>query len=139
MATVNRTVATLRIGGDSLDPATVSRLLGKEPTSSQVKGQELIGRNTGHVRVAKTGMWRLESADQLPGDLDAQIQELLAQLTPDLSIWRDLSSLHSIDLFCGLFMLQGNAGLTLSPESLSALGSRGIELGLDIYGELKDA
>jgi hypothetical protein len=64
MATVNRTVATLRIGGDSLDPATISRMLGKLPTSSQVKGQEL--------------------------------------------------------------------------ESLGALGSRGIELSLDIYGELDD-
>ena len=139
MGTVNRTVATLRIGGDALDPASISRMLGHEPTSSQVKGEELIGAKTGRVRIAKTGLWLLEASDQVPGDLDAQVEEVLSRLTPDLSVWRDISTHHSIDLFCGLFLLQGNEGLSISAKSLNALGIRGIELGLDIYGELKDA
>lgn len=139
MATVNRTVATLRIGGDALDPASISRMLGHEPTSAQVKCEEVIGPKTGQVRIAKTGMWRLDASDQVPGNLDAQVEEILGRLTPDLSVWRDISAHHSIDLFCGLFMLQGNEGLSISPTSLSALRSRGIEFGLDIYGELKDA
>jgi hypothetical protein len=59
-------------------------------------------------------MWILEASDQVPGDLDAQVEEILARLTPDLSVWRDISANHSIDLFCGLFMLQGNEGLSIS-------------------------
>jgi hypothetical protein len=139
MATIDRTVATLRIAGDTLDPADVTRALGCDPTSAQVKGQELVGAKTGRVRIARIGMWRLEARDQQPGNLNAQIQEILGRLTHDLSVWRDIASRHSIDLFCGLFMLNGNEGLSISPDSMSALGSRGIELGLDIYGELKEA
>ena len=65
--------------------------------------------------------------------MNGQILEILSQVTTDLAIWRSLASRFQIDLFCGLFLRTGNEGLTLSPESLYALGTRGIEMGLDIY------
>ena len=49
-------------------------------------------------------------------------------------MWRSITERYGIDLFCGLFMRVGNEGLSLSPQSLAALGRRQIELGLDIYG-----
>jgi hypothetical protein len=78
-------------------------------------------------------MWRLEAADCEPENLDGQIRELLEETNRDLKVWRTLSSRYEIDLFCGLFMAEGIEGLTLSSDSLTALGERGIEIGFDIY------
>jgi len=79
-------------------------------------------------------MWRIEASDKEPEDLDSQIGELLGKLTGDLSVWKSIAAKYEVDLFCGLFMDKGNEGMSLSPKSLAALGARGIELGLDVYG-----
>jgi Domain of unknown function (DUF4279) len=133
MATVRRSVATLRVSGDALQPEKITQALGHEPSSAQTKGETLIGKKTGVSRVARFGMWRLEATEQEPADLDAQVAEILSKLTQDLDVWRSITSAYTTDLFCGLFMDQTNEGLDLSSASLAALGSRGIELGLDIY------
>jgi hypothetical protein len=79
-------------------------------------------------------MWSLECADQEPQNVDKQIEELLGKLTSDMEIWQALSKRYRVDFFCGLFMDSGNEGLTISADSLAALGERGIELALDVYG-----
>ena len=134
MAHLDRTVATLRIAGDDLQPAEISALLGHAASKQHVKGEVFVGKVTGRSRVAKTGMWRLEATDAVPEDLDGQIAELLGKLTGNLAAWSQISKKYEIDLFCGLFMKVSNEGLSISAESLKALGERGIELSLDIYG-----
>lgn len=134
MAHLKRTVATLRIMGDDLRPDEITRMLGCEPTFSQIKGEELIGRKTGFVRIAKFGMWQLQATDREPGNLDEQIEELLDKLSGSVDNWNDISNKFEIDLFCGLFLARSNEGLSISPKSLAALGGRSIELDLDIYG-----
>ena len=134
MAQVHKSRVTLRIMGDDLIPEEITRLLGAPPTHAQVKGEKIIGRKTGTVRTAKSGMWRLCASDREPEDLDNQVNELLSQLTNDLSVWIDIGKRYKIDLFCGFFMKSSNEGLTLSAQSLAALGNRGIEAGFDIYG-----
>lgn len=79
-------------------------------------------------------MWARDAAETVPADLDAQVDELLAQLTPDLRIWHELANRFEVDLFCGWFMSRLNEGLQISPRTLLALGERRIVLGLDIYG-----
>ena len=138
MAQVHQSVATLRIMGDDLDPTEITKALGCEPTEGQRKGDVLVGRDTGIERIAKFGKWHLDASDQEPEDLDGQISELLRRLTPSLDVWKFLGTRYRIDLFCGLFMQQTNEGLVLSPESLKALGERGIELGLDIYSPTRE-
>lgn len=138
MAHLERAVATLRFSGDDLDPDEVSRRLGAQPTHSQRNGQE-FPLKSGGTRVAKFGQWRLAAFDTEPEDLDRQVQELLALLTDDLAVWRDLSAKYSIDLFCGWFMGSSNEGVTISPRTLQQLGERGIELAVDIYGPEADA
>jgi len=54
-------------------------------------------------------------------------------LTEDLNVWREITGKYQADLFCGLFMRRGIEGLSLSAESLVALGSRGILMELDLY------
>lgn len=62
-----------------------------------------------------------------------RFKRFFSQATGDLAVWQSVAKYHA-DLFCGLFMRVGNEGLTISSQSLAALGARGIEMGLDIYG-----
>ena len=132
MGVIDHSIATLRFFGDDLVPDEITALLGASPTVSYHKDQELVGSKTGTVRIAKTGSWRLSAARREPEDLEAQILEILGQLTQDLSVWESLSR-YQPDLFCGLFMGSSNDGLPLSAKALLSLGQRGIALGLDIY------
>ena len=133
MAHVQKSVVTLRIGGDDLVPDEITKFLGSSPTAAETKGEKIVGRKTGHVRIAKMGSWRLHAKDREPEDMDGQIQELLGQVTSDLTIWKSIGEKYQIDLFCGIFLGGSNEGMTLSAASLAALGERGIEMGLDIY------
>lgn len=134
MAQLHHSVATLRIFGDDLLPEEITELLGCEPTESYAKGQIVRASKTCREYVKQKGMWRLEATDREPEDLDQQVAELLGKLTDDLNVWISLSEQFSLDLFCGLFMEKNNEGVSISAESLLALGQRRIELGLDIYG-----
>ncbi|WP_234082895.1 DUF4279 domain-containing protein [Azonexus sp. R2A61] len=131
MAHLARSVASLRIAGDELVPEEVSLLLGAQPTHAQRKGQELPSK--AGVRIASFGHWRLHAIETEPENLDAQVAEILGQLTSNLDVWQSLTSRYRVDLFCGWFMEGSNEGVCISPLTLQALGERGIELGLDIY------
>lgn len=133
MAVVSKTKATLRIIGDDLLPEDVTNSLGGFPTHCQAKDQEVV-RKSGNVRIAKSGLWALSATEQEPGDLDAQVSEILDQLTDNLDAWQKLSDNYRIDLYCGIFLDRSMEGLSLSSESLLKLGERNILLGFDIYG-----
>jgi len=133
MAAVQRSTACLRISGDDLDPADITRELGCAPTFAQLKGERIVGSVTGSVRIARCGMWRLHAAPREPEDLDGQIEELLSKLSDNIAVWAAIAEVSKIDLFCGLFMRESNEGLSLSCRSMAALGARQIELGLDVY------
>jgi hypothetical protein len=113
-------------------------MLGASPTEGQCKGQELRGASD-ILRIAKFGMWRLRASETSPADLDSQVQEILAQLSQDISVWNQLASQYDRDLFCGWFMEKENEGLGISASTLRELGARGIELSLDIYSGDKDS
>ena len=138
MGPLARSVATLRIRGDDLDPEKVSALLQAQPTHAQRKG-DVIPMKSGLTRTAMFGHWRLEASTKEPENVNQQIAELLSKLTQDLQVWHDLSQRFQMDLFCGWFMKESNEGVSISAASLSALGQRGIELGLDIYAPDTDA
>ena len=74
MAEVSATRATLRVIGDNLEPEVISELLGCNPTSASRMG-ETVGRK--HTRIARTGGWSLEASARCPGNLEAQINEIL--------------------------------------------------------------
>ena len=133
MAVISRTKASLRIMSDELVPDEITKLLGALPTFEQVRGEVLVGKNTGTKREAKFGMWNLRAKVAEPGDLEGQIFEILNKLEKDIDVWKEITSSHRANMFCGLFMRDSNEGFMLSPKALSALGERNIELDLDIY------
>jgi len=112
---VDRSKLTLRVMCDSSEVQAVSELLGCES------------------EVAKHG-WRLSAPALEPANLDVQVQEIFSKLTADLHVWRQVCSKYKVDLFCGLFLERPNRGISLSPETMAQVSSRGISLGFDIYG-----
>lgn len=79
-------------------------------------------------------MWHLRAKETKPENLDWQVSELLGLVTSDLSVWSSIAARFRVDLFCGWFMGSGNEGVAISPETMVALGQRGIQLSIDIYG-----
>ena len=136
MAHLHRSVASLRICGDKLNPDEISRLLGGVPTLSFRKGEVKKSKFKDIVR--KSGAWMLDATDRKPENLDAQVDEILGQLTQDLTVWALLSNDYRIDLFCGFFMEKTDEGVEISVKTLKALGERRIKLGFCIYAPLKD-
>jgi len=131
MPEIARTTVRLRIFGDALDPDEITRLLGVAPTGCARKG-DTRRTASGQEVVARSGSWWLDA--DLSGDLNSQIDALLTKLPSDPIIWRELSEHYECDVFCGLFMREGNEGTELSPLVMSILCIRGLRLGLDIYG-----
>lgn len=138
MAPLHKSSATLRIMGKDLLPENVTTLLGCEPSLSWSKGQVVKLDNTGREIVRRRGYWGLDATDCDPGSLDAQVAELLGKLTQDLSVWKSLSEQYEVTLFCGLFMQISDEGLSISPETLFALGQRDVELDLCLYAPDKE-
>ena len=67
--------------------------------------------------------------------MNDQVRQILGQLSGDIAVWQTITKRYKADLFCGLFLNGTYGGLTLSPQTLAALGERGIEIGLCIYAE----
>jgi hypothetical protein len=138
MSELWRSVAALRIFGETLQPDEITRLLGSPPTRSNLKGDVRYRSKEGRETIAKQGMWLLNATDREPEDVDGQVMEILGKLTDDLGVWNSLSQKFDIDLFCGWFMRESNEGLEISPATLAALSARGIKLGIDLYAPSKE-
>ncbi len=134
MSCISKTAASINITGDTLDPVKITRLIGKKPTFSYRKGEEVPLRNGKGIRIAGFGAWVLKSERVTPGNLDAQIEKLLEGAVADTSVWLQISSEFHVRIFCGLFMRRFNEGLMISRSTMMLLGARGIALDLDIYG-----
>ena len=132
MPTPTRITVALRIMSDDLDPDEITRLLGVEPTSIAGKG-DVCRTRAGREILTKTSIWSVRADDAKPGDLDDCIVALLDRISSEPAVWRELSQRFRCDVFCGLFVHEGNAGVGLRPETLTMLGVRGLRLDLDIY------
>ena len=77
----------------------------------------------------------MEADRREPGDLDAQINDLLDGLSDDLLAWQSFSKRYRGRVFCGLYLATGNEGVTLLSGTLLRLGERGLLMDLDIYGQ----
>ncbi|MEQ4209780.1 DUF4279 domain-containing protein [Actinopolymorpha sp. B9G3] len=132
MAELARALAALRVAGEELVPDAITTALGCEPSRSWAKGEAWISH--GVTRTRRFGLWSLDAEETTPADVDAQVATIRGRLTSDEAVWRDLGARYTVDLFCGWFMERGNEGVTLEPETMLALGRRGIPLDVDLYG-----
>ena len=128
---VDEVTVCLRFFGDDLDPDEVSQALGCQPTHALRKGEPVPGR---YRRVASTGSWLLEGRPVDPPDVEDTIKGLLARVSSDLGVWRDLTARFSADIFCGLFLEREGRGFELSSSVSAELAARNLPVGFDIYG-----
>ncbi|URK88131.1 DUF4279 domain-containing protein [Rhizobium sp. RCAM05350] len=132
-----RSVASLSFSGDDLDPHEISRWLGK-PTKGASKG-EALHTPAGKERISHTGIWLLKTEDAQPGDVDQQVRALFSGLSDDFGVWKDFADRYRGRIFVGLFLKGSNEGMGVSPQTLSAISVRGLELDLDVYSGDDDA
>ena len=118
----------LRFFGDELDPDFVSAQLGSPPTDSCRKGDL---HRQGRV-LEKTGRWVLKQ-ERTAEPVAEGIMRLLASLTSDLAVWRELTRRFHGDLRCHLIARRWNRGVTWRPCVLAAIADRGLEFITDVY------
>ena len=132
MAKLVDTSVSLCFYGDDLDPDALTRALGVAPSQSGRKGEVFVGE-AGRSRVVKTGYWRLQSENNLSGDMDTQIAAMLAQMTDSDVVWRDLSQRYDGRIFFGWFLTSGNDMADISAQTLQACAARGLAFCFDVY------
>jgi hypothetical protein len=99
--------AALYVLGQTLDPSSVTKLVGVQPSAAWSKG-EAIPRPKGEPGVRKSGGWtlRVHADSREPG---AALQELLDQLDDRAVEIRNLAGVE--DAYFDLFMARSGAAL----------------------------
>ena len=138
MPVISYSIVAVIVYGDFFCPQYITHMLGCEPTYTHSKGKTGRSEASGSEWVKRNSVWRISAEEREPADLDAQVAEILGKLTHDLSMWEALHKEHEVILSVGLFMAKGNEGVSLSVETLMALGQRGIMIEFDIYGPDKE-
>jgi ribosomal protein L19 len=131
MAAIAESLVSIRFFGDDLNPAELTSMLGREPSMQYKKGDTRT--SSGHQYARKFGAWIAATEKQRPEAVDAQLEELLASMNQDLTVWKSLTSRFNADVFCGLFMDESNEAFSLSPATLQTLANRGLEIIFDVY------
>ena len=134
MSTTEQNIAalvSLRVVGASPDEVTAR--LGLEPTSVLLEGTNRIGRGVRYSS-QKKDLWLLEkpaqTLDEVVGVL-AVLVKSLAHRRAELHAIRDMAD--KVDIFVGLFLVDGSGGLELGPDLLEELAELGLAVGLDVY------
>ena len=137
--TCERTLATLRIYGDDLDPQSITRRLGLQPSDSQRRGEIKAGIR-GRQRTVKVGGWFLSSEDHVQSkDLRRHLDWLLDRLLPAKEEILELQEEDAIKMGvnCIWWSESGQGGPTLWPEQMQCLAGLNLECGFDVafFGE----
>ncbi len=127
---LRRVWATLRLGGENLDPDEVTERLGITPTYAHRRGQ--VHNKRGDVW--REGQWSLTSENQhVPCDLEDHIAWVLDRIEPVREQFLEICIGDvSADMFCFL-ECYGMGGPQLSPTLMKRMARLDLPLGLDIY------
>jgi hypothetical protein len=128
---IPRLRVSLRIRGDALDPDFLTQQLGVAPSFSARKDDVTIRR--GRERLHTTGVWSYRAEVPSGTELGDALLHLLAALPQDATLWEEITSSFSADLFCGVFLEDDNQSTVIPPEVLSEIGRRGLSLSFDLF------
>lgn len=119
----------LYLYGEELHPPLVTNMIGSSPTKSWSKGEKIIGKNSGTVVIAKTGLWMLKT-NSTSGNICDHLDELLSRL--------ERANIHDVYRIEGVqhakvdvFLLgESSSEITLSIDHsrLSMLGSQKLRM-----------
>lgn len=121
------------IKGEELDPEDVVRALGP-PSTSQRKGDVKV-TSKGHTFRAKLGVWSLKASRN--ADFQGQLHELLTRLDNCVCDLRTISGVQQALL--SFFVVVDSSDpecrqhiYTLTPDQMSKLASKGVELEISV-------
>jgi len=133
---IGRVEATFTIGGDQLDPATISSRIGLSPDRCARRGDSRRGRLGRLLSPHESGFWVLESAGVIHSkDVNDHIQYLLDILLPHRHIIIEFGQSFEIDvevLWESTYLYAGT-GPVLSPCVVRGIADLGAGLAFDIY------
>jgi hypothetical protein len=64
----------------------------------------------------------------MPTDFNGQIAEILGKTTPEIGTWKAIAERFHVKLLCSLVMKESFEAITISPDCLSSLGIRGLQV-----------
>jgi hypothetical protein len=127
---IERLDIELRVTGDDLDPARITRMLGVPPTVAARRGEEIdIG---GVPVVQRTGVWAYALPASSEWELSDAIDTLLDRLPHDPALWESLATWASAAVICGLFIHDTDRAADLAPDTLARMAERRLALSLQI-------
>ena len=127
---IPRLRVSLRIRGDTLDPDFLTQQLGVAPSFSARKDEVTVRR--GRERLHTTGVWSYRAEVPSGTELGDALMHLLVALPQDATLWEEITSSFTADLYCGVFLEDDNQSMVIPPEVLSEVGRRGLSLSFDV-------
>lgn len=125
---------SFRVMGADLVPGEVSDLLGLKPDEAHRKGDPNIGRSGRRYSDFSEGLWALRSSADEGDPPDRHLSELLARLNGCAALLGELRRQgYRMDVFIGVFGIEGNSGFSIDPEISRKLGELGTKLEFDLY------
>lgn len=122
---------SISLHGETIDPGTVTEILGIQPTRSHRRGDP-IGARTQATRTAH--YWSLQSPLREDASLDAHVAWLVAQLEPHAKFIREYGVRGEQARLCiGCFLTGDQGGFTLREDILATVALLGMSLYVDIY------
>lgn len=125
--------ASIRIGGETLQPEEIGAVLGLQATRTHLKGQQRSKRRPLRKAVWHDSMWLLSSPLGKERDLAEHLRWLLDALEPRLDVIKSLSEKYQIGLLCGFSSGNGQGGFTLDSSVLARIARLGVPLMVDLY------
>ena len=122
---------SLKIRGDALDPEFLTQQFGVAPSSSARKGDAVHG--DGEESVERTGAWDYRLDVPPSTELGAAIGLLLEVFPEDSTLWGEITSAYTAEVWCGVFLEDASQRTVVDPEILGALARRGLPLRLELH------
>lgn len=125
----------LRLSGDSLDPHSVSELLGITADTIGIKGVARTGKNNRTYAPYRTNIWIYRSKLHHEVGFEEQIKSIFGALGDKVGLLSDLLHTPGVDgeLFCGFGSGNGQGGDVITPETLGMIADAGLSFSLDLY------
>jgi hypothetical protein len=125
----------LSLHGENLNPEEITRLLGTIPDQAFRKGDQIYPSRTDFHRTA--GHWSLSIRSGAPDKIADAIGELLDRGAKPEAL-RDLALRYQGWFFIGIFLDAENRGFDLPASLVQRIADYGLELTVDIYGQVED-
>lgn len=126
-----RIVVAYALTGADLDPSHVTAQTGLQPSKTWHKGDLIDPRAINRYKISG---WRMASRLPEASELDDQIEDVLAQLSPAFDLVADLGARYSAEFACAIYLTPDSIPvLHVDKDTVQGVGKLNAALDLDVY------